>query len=119
MTMAGATLPYDETVWTKETRESHRDLERLIRWYFPLAEQRRAIWVAWRVSNMSPLAFHRHSERGIGLFDIDPAEVGLPDSEAWLLHNPIRNVAAAYRVWRQKGWARWPDTDEPPKPFAS
>jgi hypothetical protein len=102
---------------TNELRQQHRDLERLIRWYFPPNEQRQAIWVAWQVSDMSPLAFHRNGTPGVGLFAIWPTDVGLPDDEQWLLHNPIRNVAAAFGIWQREGWAHWHVAPLPPEPF--
>jgi hypothetical protein len=93
-------------------------MEKLIRWYFPPDQHRMAVWVAWQASGMEPLAFHRNSDRGIGLFDIDPQDIGLDRSEGWLLHNPIRNVAAAYTLWRRSGWASWDVPPLPARPFA-
>jgi hypothetical protein len=101
----------------EDLKQGHRDLERLIRWYFPPTEHRMAIWVAWQVSGMSSLAFHRNGTPGVGLFDIWPTEVGLSDDEQWLLHNPIRNVAAAFKLWRRQGWAAWNVSPLPPQPF--
>jgi hypothetical protein len=59
------------------------------------------------VSGLSPLAFHRASPEGVGLFDIDPHLVGLPDDQAWTLQNPIRNVNYAYKLFLCSGWRYW------------
>lgn len=103
------TVPYydPEETLTQRTRRQRGDCERLIKWYFPQAEHRMAIWVCWQVSQMQPLAFHRNGGNGLGLFDIDAFKVGLKPEDAWRLHNPIINVAAAHKLWTEHGWAAW------------
>jgi len=93
--------------WEKQQRAERRDLERLIEWYFGPSDSRMAKWVAWNVSHMEPLAFHRNGGAGVGLFQIDPADAGIDAGEGWLLHNPIRNVAAAHRIHAKHGWGYW------------
>ena len=90
-----------------ERRQQIREFDRLIEWYFPLAEHAQAKWVAWCVSGYSPLALAKHGEHGVGLFAIDPQVVGFDRHDGWLLHNPIRNVAAAHKLWREHGWEFW------------
>lgn len=103
------TVPYyDPEESTKQrTRRQRADCERLIKWYFPIAEWPMAIKVAWRVSQMQPLAFHRGDTEGIGLFCIVAAQVGLKPEDAWRLMNPIVNVAAAHKLWSAHGWKAW------------
>jgi len=86
------------------------DIKRLIEWYFGPADSLQATKIARRVSGLSPLAFHRYSPEGIGLFDIDPHLVGLSQEQAWKLHNPIINVAYAHKLFKCSGWRYW---DEP------
>lgn len=104
--MNGDDLDHVENAQTTEIAR-RRDLERLIRWYFPQREASTALFVAWTVSGMQPLAFHRNGGEGIGLFDIDPADAGIAEGDAWRLHNPIVNVAAAHKLWAERGWAHW------------
>jgi len=96
------------------------DIKRLIEWYFGPADSLQAVKIARRVSGLSPLAFHRYSAEGIGLFDIDPALVGLSPDLAWKLHNPITNVAYAYKLFKCSGWRYWdqPEDREPCPEFA-
>jgi hypothetical protein len=98
----------DERESPAETeRRRHRDLERLIRWYFGPVESARAMWVAWNVSTLDPHAYHRNGSKGVGLFNIDPAAVGLVGADEAYLVNPVRNVAAAHKLWCQHGWGYW------------
>lgn len=94
-----------------DTRESDRrrwrELECLIRWYFGPIESGMAIYVAWRSSGMDALAFHHDGTDGIGLFGLMPAECGFDVKDAWLLQNPIRNVAAAHKLFTVHGWSHW------------
>lgn len=100
----------------REARRRRRDMERLIRWYFGPGEARMALWVAWRVSSMQPLAFGRFRANAVGLFQLLPEDCGLDPAEAWVLHNPIRNVAAAHRIHAKQGWGYW-GVEPPPHAF--
>lgn len=102
---------------TKEERERHAEMEKLIRWYFPPSHQRMALWVAWNVSGMETLARNRRGEGSYGLYQLSSREVGWPPENGWLLHNPIRNVAAAYGLWCKYGWEYWTVPPLPPAPF--
>ncbi len=105
----------------REDSARRADLTRLIRWVFGPEHADTAIKIARRVSGLQPLAFHRYSPAGVGLFDIDPALVGLSTDEAWTLHNPIRNVNYAYKLFLCSGWRYWEETrpDQPLPEFAS
>jgi len=105
--------PWEGKHFTTEEHRRHLDCERLIRWYFAPEDQEMAAWVAWNVSRMEPLAFHRTDPTGIGLFNLTVEECGLGPGDEWLLQNPIRNVAAALRLFYKRGWERW---DVPPLP---
>lgn len=110
------TVYYNDPAETPDQHQRrHRaDVERLIRWYFPPAEHSMAIYVCWQCSNMSADAFHRNGRQGIGLFDIDSNKVGIKPEDAWRLHLPIVNVAAAHKLWSEHGWRAW--RIEPLKP---
>jgi hypothetical protein len=82
----------------------HADVEKLIRWYFPANEHTRAIWVAWQLSTMNQRDLSATKDNLWGLYHIDPEAVGLPKSEGWRLLDPIRNVAAAFKLWDHFGW---------------
>lgn len=104
---------------TQRMRRQRQDCERLIRWYFPPSEHSIAANVAWRASAMNPLACYLNESKGIGLFAIVPGDVGIAPEDAWRLHNPIVNVAAAHKLWCARGWSAWPgehSVEEPP-PF--
>lgn len=103
-------------VYSANIAETKRraDLDRLIGWYFGPEDARMARWVAWQVSGYSPLAYHRNGDAGVGLFDITPEQAGLDPSQEWMLHSPIRNVAAAHKVWCAEGWSHWQVPDPPP-----
>jgi hypothetical protein len=83
------------------------DIERLIRWYFATCDAAMALWVAWNSSGLDPLAYHRNGGGGVGLFAINPEDVGLSPADEWLLQNPIRNVAYAHRLYARYGWEHW------------
>ena len=70
MKVIGGLPGYDDLPRSVAERKRHADLERLIRWYFPVAEHGMALRVAWTVSGMEPLAYHRNGGMGIGLFDL-------------------------------------------------
>jgi len=107
-----------EEYLAREIEEDSRrrgDIVRLIEWYFGPADSLQAVKIARRVSGLSSLAFHRYSAEGMGLFDIDPHLVGLSEEQAWKLHNPIINVAYAYKLFKCSGWRYWdqPERREP------
>jgi len=81
------------------------DCEKLIRWYFPPPAHTRAVWVAWQVSQMHPGDMSKTGENLWGLFHIDPMSVGLPEREGWRLLDPVRNVAAAFKLYARYGWS--------------
>lgn len=89
-------------------RKQRRDMERIIRWYFGSKEAPMALFVAWQVSGLDPMAYHPGGGRGVGLFNLTTEDTGLDVGEEWRLTIPILNVAAAHRVWAQKGWTHWP-----------
>jgi hypothetical protein len=96
---------------SQQERDRRRDLDRLILSVFGSQDGPTARYIAWTVSGYQPLAFHRHSASGVGLFDIVPADVGLPDDEAYLLLNPIRNASYALKLFKSGGWLYWDDVD--------
>lgn len=98
---------YDDLPRSVAERKRQGDLERLIKWYFPVDEHGMALRVAWTVSGMEPLSYHRNGGMGIGLFDLTTRETGLAPEDEWRLQNPMVNVAAAHRLWLAVGWARW------------
>jgi len=90
-------------------RERNRrgELEKLIRWYFGPEHATMAIFVAWHQSELEPLALALGDSGGIGLYGLTPLECGLDPEDAWLLQNPIRNVAWAHKLFMSQGWGRW------------
>jgi hypothetical protein len=90
--------------------------EKLIRFYFPDGERERAVAVAWKVSGMDPGMYDLNGSHGYGLFALHPFEAGLSGHQGSLLYSSVRNVAAAYRLWKQLGWERWPEPDPPDVP---
>lgn len=113
----------DEGEFLRDMRDFRRrqqdQCEKLIRWYFPADQDSRAIWVAWWLSSMCPGKRTGEPPHLWGLFQIDPLAVGLAENEGWRLCNPIRNVAAAYGLWRRFGWSVFgKDIPEPPPAFA-
>lgn len=116
--MSGEDRAYDRELLEFE-RERRRDVERLIRWYFPLDQQSRAMWTAWRLSSFHSGDLSAMKSNQWGLFHIDPLSVDLPENEGWRLLDPIRNVAAAFKLWKRFGWAVFgPDIPDLPDPFA-
>lgn len=100
------------------TARQHDVLEKLIRWYFPPSAQGRAIWVAWQLSAMNATDLSASGQNLWGLFHIDPEAVALPRNEGWRLLDPIRNVAAAFKLWERFGWSVFGlDVVDPPKAF--
>lgn len=89
-------------------RQQRRDMERIIRWYFGPGEAPMALFVAWQVSGLDPMAYHPGGGTGVGLFNLTTEDTGLDVGEEWRLTIPILNVAAAHRIWSQKGWTHWP-----------
>lgn len=90
-----------------DRRERNNDLERLITWYFPPREHTMALWVAWQVSGLESDAFHRDGGAGVGLFNLTTEDCNLDPDLEWRLTIPLLNIAAAHRIWAQKGWTHW------------
>jgi len=98
-----------ETRWAAKQIASDftEDMKRLIRWYFGPADSAKAIEYAYVLSGLNPLAFGRLTPDAIGLFQLTADDVGFDEDCAALLHSPIRNVAAAYRLFTARGWRFW------------
>jgi len=101
---------------SSKERQAVGDIERLIRWYFAPDDALMAVWVAWKRSGLDPLAYHRDGTAGVGLFGLTAEDAGLGPGDETFLVNPIRNVAAAHRLYCRHGW-EWFKVPPPPRAF--
>ena len=98
---------YQMYLENRQRREAKRMLRNLIEWTWGPPDHAEAVRVCWIVSGFDSCAVDKWGKGSVGLFGIFPFEAGLTEDLAWQLFNPVRNVAAAHRLWCTFGWKRW------------
>jgi len=105
-----------QTVKTQLDRRYYSDTEKLICWFFPSAEHRRALWMCWHRSRFIRRHYPDAVTPGYGLFGLPLDAIPFAAANPDRAYDPIINVTAAVRLWELGGWAALNDGKEPEWP---